>query len=604
MAFPEVAVPKTPGRPVVFPAPREWIDLAYANQARGFAWQFSVAGVPYAELAGRTRRRALEESSRYTRELDGSIAPQAPVAFAPDHGQPIVVSGHQPGFWHPGVWFKTALLHCCASTGRVVGLNVVVDSDALPAITVDVPVRDGGGASDATAESGTAGKVGTDFGRAAGRLRRTRDMLLAFGREVPFELMAAPGPDEISQWLARVGVRVGTLRNQAIARTVGEFGAAALAAARVAQARRWSFADFATAARRGYERKWGRPAYTELPLSVICGFPEFRHFMLDFVERRQGFTRVHNAALAGFRHERGLGGRPEPFPDLRRAAGEWWELPFWVLDSVERSRRPLSVALSGSSGELCLLAGLPEDSAAGVLLCLVDDTSPAGRAENLRRLGESGLAIRPKAVALTMFLRLFVADIFVHGVGGAGYDAVTDEIIRRFYGVEAPRYAVASTTRWLPEPVDDGGDANAIDGLDSIGGGDPGDAEIRALLALLRDLEFNPDRRLSPANAGRPEVIELVEQKQELIGEINLTSDRARRRMLGREIRRTNARLAALLEAEREAAERRLAAATRRAAETRAACFREYPLFLFDPDEILIEAQAMWTKGDTGLPWC
>src|SRR5262249_2863990 len=46
--------------------------------------------------------------------------------------------------------------------------------------------------------------------------------------------------------------------------------------------------------------------------------------------------------------------------------------------------------------------------------------------------------------------RLFLADLFVHGIGGGKYDEITDELVRRFYGGEPPDFLVLSATLWLP----------------------------------------------------------------------------------------------------------------------------------------------------------
>ena len=51
-----------------------------------------------------------------------------------------------------------------------------------------------------------------------------------------------------------------------------------------------------------------------------------------------------------------------------------------------------------------------------------------------------------------MYARLFLCDLFIHGIGGGKYDEVTDNIIRRYYGVEPPAYLVLSATLHLPLP--------------------------------------------------------------------------------------------------------------------------------------------------------
>ena len=64
-----------------------------------------------------------------------------------------------------------------------------------------------------------------------------------------------------------------------------------------------------------------------------------------------------------------------------------------------------------------------------------------------------GQKVRSRALTNTLFARLFLADLFVHGIGGGKYDELTDDIIRRFYGCEPPAFLVLSATRLLPLPA-------------------------------------------------------------------------------------------------------------------------------------------------------
>jgi hypothetical protein len=49
-----------------------------------------------------------------------------------------------------------------------------------------------------------------------------------------------------------------------------------------------------------------------------------------------------------------------------------------------------------------------------------------------------------------MYARLVLCDLFIHGIGGAKYDELTDAIIRRFFGIEPPQYVTATATVQLP----------------------------------------------------------------------------------------------------------------------------------------------------------
>jgi len=61
-------------------------------------------------------------------------------------------------------------------------------------------------------------------------------------------------------------------------------------------------------------------------------------------------------------------------------------------------------------------------------------------------------SIRPRALAQTMYARLLACDLFIHGIGGAKYDQITDAIIRAFFGVTPPAYGCVSATLHLDLP--------------------------------------------------------------------------------------------------------------------------------------------------------
>src|SRR5690606_15156958 len=168
-------------------------------------------------------------------------------------------------------------------------------------------------------------------------------------------------------------------------------------------------------------------------------------------------------------------------------------------------------------------------------------------------LARAGLSIRPKAVPLTMFMRLFASDLFVHGVGGGRYDHITDGVIRGWFGVEPPRYAVVSASLPLElPPLPDEGKGGA---------GEPGAAAGSAWGAhgagrtptfwrqLLRALVFNPQRFVPSGGGGREEpgadgeLQTLKEEKERLIQAIGEPG--APKRELTRRIEAVNAALSA-----------------------------------------------------------
>ena len=63
------------------------------------------------------------------------------------------------------------------------------------------------------------------------------------------------------------------------------------------------------------------------------------------------------------------------------------------------------------------------------------------------------MKVRSRALTNTLFARLFLSDLFIHGIGGGKYDELTDDLIRRFYGIEPPEFLILSATRLLPLPA-------------------------------------------------------------------------------------------------------------------------------------------------------
>jgi hypothetical protein len=92
-------------------------------------------------------------------------------------------------------------------------------------------------------------------------------------------------------------------------------------------------------------------------------------------------------------------------------------------------------------------------------------------------LEAQGFKIRSRALTTTMFARLFLADVFIHGIGGGLYDELTDRLIELFFKVPAPAFLVMSATLLLPLPrYPDAGH------------------QVRELSRRTRDLVFKPER--------------------------------------------------------------------------------------------------------------
>jgi hypothetical protein len=162
----------------------------------------------------------------------------------------------------------------------------------------------------------------------------------------------------------------------------------------------------------------------------------------DLAAHADAVASKYNAALDLYRRTNGIRSKMRPMPDLFIGA-EAVELPFWLDDLHMCKRMRPSVFRTDCGWVLELIGGesFEFDRAA-------DGWDAAARLQ--RWLSQSRHRLTPRAITNTMFLRLFLADQFVHGIGGGRYDQVTDQLIAVQYGIEPPAFAVTTATMFFP----------------------------------------------------------------------------------------------------------------------------------------------------------
>ena len=507
------------------PAKEELRAVVRRNRQRLSGYDLVTAGRSFAQLRLGMRRRVLALADEYMEQLTGRRLD--PI----DVDSPLVMTGHQPEICHPGVWIKNFVTDRLAHAMGGSGLALVLDSDLPHSLGLTVPRR---------ARDGAAIEA---FVYAAAQPGKT------------YEQHRPDDSWDVEGFVRAVGSSMPLANDETL------FGSFSEAMKR-ARSQATTAADLVTRARFRVERDAGL-ANREVPASRVCSTPEFFLFLLDIIVDLAGFARVYNKALAFYRKVHHVRGRANPLPDL-----EPDEAPFWAYGTDE-PRQPLRVR--PERGGLRLLAGRSEffDIDQGELAGL-----RAGRAEVFDALAErlsreaDLVRIRTRALTTTILLRLFVADVFIHGIGGAKYDTVTDEIVRQYYGVEPPDFITVSATLRLPlEPF-------------------PGsEEEERQLTHLIRDLRYNPDRHLPEREAEAPAVRVLMRRKGDLIGRKGRTA--RERREIFEAIRAVNDELARGVAEQLRAAHGKLDEVRRYVGFNRLLQRRDYAFVLYRSDEIL-----------------
>jgi len=480
-----------PGQTYCAPPLSQWKEIAQKQRA---------VSSPLDALKTAWRREVAQIAQKYSARLGLSTPALNPA-------QPLLMSGHQPYLYHPGILYKFRLLSQAAETGCA-AINLNVDTDLCEGFPVKLPSHDG------------------DYHRVAHYLAPTSvkafyaDAITDHEALITFVQNAARDVATLPENIFEYGL--GFLRDD-LTRDLPD-----------------AMADAMTLLRRRYTKNWPG-AVLEANLSDICATTGFFDFAFPLLQRGADFSRIFNASLERYRAEHKLRYPANPFPNLAQN-GAGMETLFWLVKGQKRETLTVLPTADGIR-----LAGSPAEIKDGAALSSF--------------IAENGYRLWPKAVALSLMNRLFLCDLFVHGIGGAKYDRITDEVIGEFYGLQPPLFAVASATL-------------APTGLD-----DPS-PRLLELKQKLRETDFHPELFLeNPPH-------DLLERKRAVLEEIKKPG--ADKKTLGKNLSEINARLNALLAPLKAEMAEKIASTEKDLYRYQTLADRELPFFLYPPENIPI----------------
>lgn len=526
MVHAKPTLPVGHGEVLCRPAFEEWAPLVAKNRTLAATWAFDVAGVDVTELRSLARREALERAAEFSTKLGVPVMAPGP----PD--APIVMTGHQPELYHPGVWIKDFLLQRLADETGATALDIVVDTDGFETVAVHSPCLTPG-------------------------VSRCQQYLAVGGGDACYAGAGVPSAADLSDFCSAAGEMLSSLSAPAISRHFSAFCDQLRGAAETAE----NLGELTTIARRRYEACAGTD-YLELPLTALGRTRAWVTFVADIALSAERFSSAYNAELAEYRMANKTRSAAQPFPDLARE-GAFIELPLWRI--VDGHRRNVRVEPLRDGG-----ARIVDEDGEQVV-----ELSADGRAA-VANLLESEQHFAPKALALTLFARLFVGDLMIHGVGGGRYDRVTDGVCRRYFGVEAPAFVVASMTMYLP-----------------LGAHLVTDQEVAAARERLNRLDHNPDVLLgevefdSAAEQGR--AASLAAEKASLVVAIAVPG--ADKKTLGQRIREVNTELSSLLAPLKDGLAAELASLESQFEASEILTDRTYPFCFWSPEEVADKAR-------------
>lgn len=175
--------------------------------------------------------------------------------------------------------------------------------------------------------------------------------------------------------------------------------------------------------------------YTIMTLSPLLEAEHWLVFVRHILDDAHRFANEYNRALADYRNEQRIESATRPMPDLSIST-ESIELPFWLDELSTGKRHRANVRIERGRIFLNGLEVKPEsaNSFSPLRTCLI----------------QNKLRIAPRALMLTVFLRLLLADVFVHGIGGGRYDQIADRLIQSYFKIDPPGFAVTTATLYWP----------------------------------------------------------------------------------------------------------------------------------------------------------
>jgi hypothetical protein len=321
-----------------------------------------------------------------------------------ENERPLLATGHQAELYHPGVWVKDALMHAAAAKLGGQAYHFAVDTDHPKHLHIRWP----GASQPITDDPAIAGAAWCG-------------------------LLAAPTPAHLEM----LEQQCGAAQSQ---RTFHTMLGDVLASMRRFVLDWPGLATALTNAQHALDWELGLRHHAMM-LSPMLASEPYLTFVYHVLANAPRFAGDYNAALGEYRAEAGIKSSTRPMPDLQVTA-DAIEVPFWLDDVASGTRRRAEV--KQVAGDRWALEDFAFDPA------LDGETAARQLASWLR---QHQLSLSPRALTLTLFLRLFVTDLFVHGIGGGRYDQVTDRLIARHFKLAPPVFAVTTATLYFPGAV-------------------------------------------------------------------------------------------------------------------------------------------------------
>ncbi len=488
------------------------------------------------EDALRNRERLVKESFWGQSALKVRAAMNLPTEY------PLIFSGHQPVFFHPGLWVKCLAASTLAEAVQGTAIHKITDTALAPEHLHYLPEVE---------DNGKSRKKILEFFTNKDLKKQERITPYCFlpppdysALEKIFSDAQVYCPDPVKNNIRQYEEKIfkGIHKNA----TWNSFHLSVM-----------SILDQICGTQRLY-----------LEASKVWAFEPFYFFVAQWLKNLPELNDCYNQSLEEYRKKHGITHDLEPMPNLKFE--DWWfEIPFWGATKYHQ-RHSLWAKNDGKHIVLKIKGG------EGSYSLSLDDPQ--------KELSALNISIWPKAIPQTLFCRMYLCDFFIHGTGGAVYEEVGDMIFSRYFRLKPLSFGVATGT-YLVDPKESHGVDVVLTYEEKIA-------------AWERALEKNPEylftkpedwKRDLPSfmhpifleTANNPGLRKLATEKERLI---SLLKDPAQRSQASKKIKEVNFALYDGYTDVLKALEKGLLDVGKVKDTKDVLSFREYPFFCYPPE--------------------
>jgi len=371
------------------------------------------------------KEEALRNRERLVKQIVwGQSALKVREVFKLPTDQPLVMSGHQPVFFHPGLWAKCLAASTLAESISGTAIHKITDTALAPEHLHYVPEIE---------DNGKSRRKQIDF-------FATKDMKNQ-EKTIPYSNLPAPEFAALEKIFSDAQVYCSPVVRNCIRSWEPKLTKGLKKDA--------TWYDFHLSTLRTLDEVCGTHRLFMQGSKVWASEP-FTHFAASWLSNLAELTECYNGSLTAYRTKYDIKHELTPMPNLK-FENWWFEIPFWGVTKYQQ-RHSLWAKKEGKH----------------LLIRIKGGETYTLDYDNLHgQLGTIAISLWPKAIPQTLFCRLYLCDFFIHGTGGAAYEEVGDMILNKVFNVKPPAFGVVSAT-YLVEPKESKGIDMIVDHVEKI----------------------------------------------------------------------------------------------------------------------------------------